>query len=220
MIRVLVADDHPVVRQGLCSMLAAAPDLEVVGDAKDGAEAVARTIETDPDVVLMDVRMPVRDGIQALREISLTHPRTRVLMLTTFGHENYVAPSQRAGAAGYLLKDVDRSDLLRAIRTVAEGESLWRTSARSAPTGSVISQREYDVLVCMARAMTNREIAHELYISEETVKCHVSHILAKVGAADRAGAVLRAWKQGLLPEDAEIEPAAGSSETVAGSLGW
>ncbi|HVB14777.1 MAG TPA: response regulator transcription factor [Candidatus Dormibacteraeota bacterium] len=199
MIRVLVADDHPVVRQGLCAMLAAEPDLEVVGDVGDGGEAVARTLATRPDVVLMDVQMPVLDGIEALKEIMRLSPATKVVMLTTFGHENYVVPSFKAGAAGYLLKDVDRSELTDAIRRVAEGESLLELPDDEATAAAAISRRELEVLACMAGEMTNREIAASLFLSEQTVKTHVSHILAKLGASDRSGAVLRAWKRGLLP---------------------
>ncbi|MHB8332439.1 MAG: response regulator, partial [Candidatus Dormibacteria bacterium] len=114
----LVADDHPVVRQGLCAMLAVEPDLEVVADVADGGEAVRLTLETSPDVVLMDVQMPVLDGIEALREILRQRPGSKVVMLTTFGHENYVVPSFRAGALGYLLKDVGRTELVDAIRRV------------------------------------------------------------------------------------------------------
>ncbi|MGH7640127.1 MAG: response regulator [Candidatus Dormibacteria bacterium] len=207
MIRIVVADDHPVVRQGLCAMLAAEPDLEVVGDAGDGAEAVARTLEASPDVVLMDVQLPVMDGIEALREIMRDRPQTRVVMLTTFGHENYAVPSFKAGAAGYLLKDVDRAQLTGAIRRVAQGESLLELPQDQ--TGAPqISRRELEVLACMGEEMTNRQIATRLFLSEETVKTHVSHILGKLGAADRAGAVLRAWKQGLLP----LGPGAASTK--------
>ena len=207
MIRVLVADDHPVVRQGLCAMLEAEPDLSVVADVGDGDAAVATTLELRPDVVLMDVQMPGMDGIQALREILAHSPSTRVVMLTTFGHENYVVPSFRAGAVGYLLKDVSRQELADSIRRVAEGESLLDRPA-STPETAAISDRELEVLGLMAREMTNREIAQRLFLSEHTVKTHVSHILAKLGAVDRAGAVLRACRQGLVPVEQESRPGA------------
>lgn len=211
MIRVLVADDHPVVRQGLCAMLEAEADLEVVADVADGAAAVAATLELRPDVVLMDVQMPVQDGIDALREIMNRCPGSRVVMLTTFGHENYVVPSFRAGAAGYLLKDVSRAELTQVIRRVAAGESLLDRPEAGAEAATV-SQRELEVLSCMAREMTNREIAQRLFLSEHTVKTHVSHILSKLGASDRAGAVLRAWRRGLLPRDLELEPPANQTD--------
>ena len=198
MIRVLVADDHPVVRQGICAILESEADLEVVADVGDGGAAVAKSAELMPDVVLMDVQMPVLDGIQALREILRDRPLTRVVMLTTFGHENYVVPSFKAGAVGYLLKDVGRVELVAAIRRVAAGESLLDRPGGTGGAGP-LSQREIEVLSCMAGEMTNREIAVSLFLSENTVKTHVSHILAKLGAVDRAGAVLRAWKQGLIP---------------------
>ncbi|MGC8473095.1 MAG: response regulator [Candidatus Dormibacteria bacterium] len=201
----LVADDHPVVRQGLCAMLEAEPDLSVVADVGDGAAAVASTLDLQPDVVLMDVQMPGMDGIQALREILGRSPGTRVVMLTTFGHENYVVPSFRAGAVGYLLKDVSRQELADSIRRVAGGESLLERPA-PLPEAASISDRELEVLGLMAREMTNREIAQRLFLSEHTVKTHVSHILAKLGAVDRAGAVLRAWRQGLVPVEQESGP--------------
>ena len=182
-------------------MLEVETDLKVVADVGDGEEAVRATVEHAPDVVLMDVQMPVLDGIEALREILRLRPESRVVMLTTFGHENYVVPSFRAGAVGYLLKDVGRPELVAAIRRVAAGESLLDRPMVSAGD-LLLSQRELEVLSCMAREMTNRDIATTLYLSENTVKTHVSHILAKLGAVDRAGAVLRAWKQGLIPQTA------------------
>lgn len=201
MIRVLVADDHPVVRQGLCAMLDIEPDIEVVADAGDGAEAVAKALETVPDVVLMDVQMAGVDGIEALRQIRHQQPQVKVVMLTTFGHENYVVPSFKAGAQGYLLKDVTRAELIGSIRRVAGGESLLE---RAPAEGRVpVSRRELEVLGCMAAEMSNREIAQRLFLSENTVKTHVSHILNKLGATDRAGAVLRAWRHGLLAEPPE-----------------
>ena len=198
MIRVLVADDHPVVRQGICAMLEIEPDIEVVADVGDGEEAVSRALQDAPDVVLMDVQMAGMDGIEALRRIRSRQPQAKVVMLTTFGHENYVVPSLKAGAMGYLLKDVGRAELIDSIRKVAAGESLLERA--SVAEEVQLSQRELEVLSCMAAEMSNREIAERLFLSENTVKTHVSHILNKLGAADRAGAVLRAWRQGLISD--------------------
>ncbi|HVB54686.1 MAG TPA: response regulator transcription factor [Candidatus Acidoferrales bacterium] len=200
MIRVLVADDHPMVREGIVAMLEVESDLEVVADARDGREAVELAMATSPDVVLMDVQMPGLDGIGALKQLRDRLPATKVVMLTTFGHENYVVPSMRAGAQGYLLKDVGREQLADAIRRVAAGESLLSRSPAAEGAGLTITSRELEVLGCMAREMSNREIGAALHVSENTVKTHVSHILVKLGATDRAGAVLRAWRQGLLPD--------------------
>ena len=205
LIRVLVADDHPVVRQGICAMLEIEPDIEVVADVGDGAEAVERALQDSPDVVLMDVQMAGLDGIEALRRIRSQRPQAKVVMLTTFGHENYVVPSLKAGAMGYLLKDVGRAELIDSIRRVAAGESLLERA--SVAEEVQLSHRELEVLSCMAAEMSNREIAERLFLSENTVKTHVSHILNKLGAADRAGAVLRAWRQGLI-SDAPVPVAA------------
>jgi DNA-binding NarL/FixJ family response regulator len=194
MIRVLVADDHPVVREGICAMLEAEVDLEVVGDVADGEAAVELAMATRPDVVLMDVQMRGLDGIEALKLLRSRLPSAKVVILTTFGHENYLNLSSRAGASGYLLKDVSRDQLTDTIRRVAAGESMMESGSESDP----ISPRELEVLECMAREMSNQEIAVALCISENTVKTHVSHLFGKLGASDRAGAVLRGWRQGLI----------------------
>jgi DNA-binding NarL/FixJ family response regulator len=194
MIRVLVADDHPVVREGICAMLEAEPDLEVVGDAADGEAAVELALVTKPDVVLMDVQMRGLDGIEALKLLRSRLPSAKVVILTTFGHENYLNLSARAGASGYLLKDVGRDQLTDTIRRVAAGESLMVSSSEPDP----LSPRELEVLECLARGMSNQEIAGALCISENTVKTHVSHLLSKLGSSDRAGAVLRGWRRGLI----------------------
>ncbi|HUY57960.1 MAG TPA: response regulator transcription factor [Candidatus Micrarchaeaceae archaeon] len=207
MIRVLVADDHPVVREGIVAMLEVESDLTVVAEAGDGEEAVQLALSSHPDVVLLDVQMPGLDGIEALRRLREQLPATKVLMLTTFGHENYQLLSSRAGAKGFLLKDVSRAELTAAIRRVARGESLMGTSPESESEGTRISARELQVLDCMARELSNREISTTLGISENTVKTHVSHLLGKLGASDRAGAVLRGWRQGLISG-----VAAGSSD--------
>lgn len=202
MIRVLVADDHPVVRQGICAMLEAEPDLEVVGDVSDGAAAVELALATRPDVVLMDVQMDGVDGIAALKRLREVLPSAKVVILTTFGHENYLILSSRAGASGYLLKDVSQEELSNTIRRVAAGERLIGAGADSDP----ISPRELEVLECMSQEMSNQSIAQALGITENTVKTHVSHLLNKLGANDRAGAVLRGWRQGLISSSAVGRP--------------
>lgn len=197
MIRVLVADDHPVVREGICAMLEAELDLEVVGDVGDGQAAVDLALATSPDVVLMDVQMGGLDGIEALKQLQQRLPTAKVVILTTFGHENYQNLSSRAGASGYLLKDVSRDKLTDTIRRVAAGESLIDPGLATS-TSSALSPRELEVLECLAKELSNLEIADTLCISENTVKTHVSHLLNKLGASDRAGAVLRGWRQGLV----------------------
>lgn len=177
-------------------MLEVEPDLAVVAEAANGLEAVERALATAPDVVLLDVQMPGLDGIEALRRLRERLPSTKVLMLTTFGHENYLILSSRAGASGFLLKDVSRSELADAIRRVAAGESLIEVEAES--ESGRISTRELEVLECMARGLSNREISAALSISENTVKTHVGHLLGKLEAPDRAGAVLRGWRKGLI----------------------
>lgn len=200
MIRVLVADDHPVVQHGLCQMLELEEDIEVVGRASDGAEAVAQAHEQHPDVILMDVQMPNLDGIEALRQIRQSEPDAHVIVLTTYRNEDYVFPSLQAGASGYLLKDTTREELAGAIRTVAAGESLldpeWvSTKASEVPA---LTARERDVMRLMADGRNNAEIAQTLFVSENTVKTHVSNILVKLGCRDRAAAVLTAWRRHLL----------------------
>ena len=200
MIRVLVADDHPVVQHGLCQMLELEEDIQVVGRAGDGAEAVAQAREQHPDVILMDVQMPNVDGIEALRQIRQSEPDARVIVLTTYRNEDYVFPSLQAGASGYLLKDTTREELAGAIRSVAAGESLldpeWlRTKPSELPA---LTARERDVLRLMADGGSNAEIALTLFVSENTVKTHVSNILVKLGCRDRAAAVLTAWRRHLL----------------------
>jgi DNA-binding NarL/FixJ family response regulator len=213
-IRVLVADDQALVRGAFRMLLESAPDLEVVGEATTGVEAVAVTRETCPDVVLMDVRMPVMDGIQATREIlsdELT-ASVRVLVLTTFDLDEYVYEALRAGASGFLLKDTDPEDLLAAVRVVAAGDALLAPSvtrrliaefARRPGLGpsadlSVLTEREREVLVLVARGMSNAEIAEELFISPATSKTHVSRIMMKLDARDRAQLVAMAYGSGLV----------------------
>jgi two-component system, NarL family, response regulator LiaR len=198
-IRVLVADDHPVVRHGLCTMLEIEDDIVVVGRAADGEEAVAQALAVRPDIILMDVQMPNVDGIEAMRRIRARDPEARVIVLTTYRDEDYIFPSLRAGARGYLLKDASREELAEAIRAVHRGESLLdpqmadAVKAREGLTG-----RELEVLELMAGQNSNAQIAEKLFVSENTVKTHVSNILAKLGCNDRAAAVLTAWKRHLI----------------------
>jgi DNA-binding NarL/FixJ family response regulator len=198
-IRVLVADDHPVVRQGLCTMLELEDDIEVVARAADGEEAVMMARREHPDITLLDVQMPVLDGIEALRRIRSDDPEARVIVLTTYRNEDYIFPSLRAGARGYLLKDASREELTGAIRAVAAGESLLDPDmVDAAKDDGGLTTRELEVLSLMADGHNNAQIATTLYVSENTVKTHVSKIFAKLGCRDRAAAVLLAWKRHLL----------------------
>lgn len=202
MIRVLVADDHPVVRHGLCTMLDIEDDIVVVGRAGDGEEAVEQFRQTRPDITLMDVQMPNVDGIEALRRIRAEDPDARVIVLTTYRNEDYIFPSLRAGAQGYLLKDASRDELAAAVRKVYEGQSLLdpevAETVSNAPRQTPLTTREIEVLTLMADQKNNAQIAERLFVSENTVKTHVSNILAKLGCSDRASAVLTAWKQRLI----------------------
>ncbi|MEV7415308.1 response regulator transcription factor [Streptomyces sp. NPDC089919] len=217
-IRVLVVDDLAMIRAGFGALLDAQPDIEVVGEAGDGEEAIARCAEHRPDVVLMDVRMPVLDGLAATRRLLDPPPgdpyRPRVLMLTTFDIDDYVYDALAAGASGFLLKDAPPADLVQAVRVVAAGEALLAPRVtrrliegfvRSRPPvrtaeGRVhgLTPRETEVLVLVARGRSNAEIAGELYLAEQTVKTHVSRILDKTGARDRAQAIVFAYESGLV----------------------
>ncbi|MCA2229355.1 response regulator transcription factor [Nonomuraea sp. NEAU-L178] len=205
MIRLLVVDDHPVVRDGLSSMFARDPDFEVVGEAADGAEAVRLAETLRPDVVLMDLRMPGMDGVRATRELVGRGNGARVLVLTTYNTDSHVLPAIEAGATGYLLKDAPRDELLRAVRATARGEAVLAPSAaallmsrvRSSASG-LLSQRELEVLHLVAAGGTNREAAAQLFITEATVKSHLLNIYGKLGVGDRAAAVTEAFNRGLL----------------------
>jgi NarL family two-component system response regulator LiaR len=212
-IRILIADDHAVVREGLGAMIAAQPDLKLAGAAANGQEAVrlARTLQ--PDVILLDLVMPVKDGLQAILEIRQTNPAARVLVLTSYADDEKVFPAIKAGALGYLLKDTPREQLLQAIRDVAQGRaSLHPEIALKVmgeinrpsdlpPTSEPLTERELETLRLIARGLSNQEIAETLYLHERTVAKHVGSILSKLHLANRTQAALYALKRGL----AELE---------------
>jgi DNA-binding NarL/FixJ family response regulator len=215
-VRIVVADDHQVVRSGFAGLLGTQPDFTVVGTAEDGAEAVRVCKETSPDVVLMDVRMPGTDGIEATRQ--LTSPgsdRPRIVILTTFDLDEYVYDALRAGASGFLLKDVTAEQLFHAVRVIAAGEALLaptvtrrlisefarqrpRTDSSHAAGLATLTPRETQVLRLVAEGLSNPEIAARLVLTEQTVKTHVSRVLAKLGLRDRTQAVVTAYETGLV----------------------
>jgi DNA-binding NarL/FixJ family response regulator len=214
-IRVLLADDQVLVRTGLRTILEDAGGFDVVGEAADGAEAVERSSALHPDVVLMDVRMPNLDGIEATRRIRATAHPPRVLVLTTFDLDEYVYAGLRAGASGFLLKDALAADLASAIRVVVAGDAVVAPSATrrlierfldagrlleedAAQRLAELTEREREVLALLARGMSNLEVAEQLYLSEGTVKTHVSHLLRKLGLRDRVQAVVLAYETGLI----------------------
>jgi DNA-binding NarL/FixJ family response regulator len=217
-IRVVVADDQGMVRSGFSTLLNAQPDIEVVGEAANGQEAVERAAGLRPDVILMDVRMPVLDGLQATRRITAL-PVTpagppKILILTTFDLDDYVYEALRAGASGFLLKDASAGELATAVRVVAAGDGLLapgvtrrliaefaRMGAPRVPAGrklGELTERETEVLALVARGMTNAEIAAHLFVAEQTIKTHVSRVLMKLGLRDRAQAVVFAYENGLV----------------------
>ncbi|MBL1069129.1 response regulator transcription factor [Streptomyces sp. 7-21] len=207
-IRVLVVDDHQVVRRGLRTFLEIQDDIEVVGEAADGAEGVALAGELSPDVILMDVKMPGTDGVEALRGLSERGSPARVLVVTSFTEQRTVIPALRAGAAGYVHKDIDPDALAAAVRAVHAGHVLLQPEVASAllaqetpggPGGraGTLTEREREVLALIARGRSNREIARALVLSEKTVKTHVSNILMKLDLADRTQAALWAVRHGL-----------------------
>ena len=212
-IRVLIADDQALVRSGFRLVVETRPDLEVVGEAEDGEEAVRRTLELEPDVVLMDVRMPGLDGIEATRRIVAAGAAARILVLTTFDLDEYVYAAVRAGASGFLLKDVRPGDLVDAIRLVAGGNALLGPSVTrrllerfaddpesgaAAESVSALTGREREILRLLASGLSNAEIAELLVLGETTVKTHVSSILRKLGVRDRVQAVIVAYDAGLV----------------------
>jgi DNA-binding NarL/FixJ family response regulator len=213
-IRVLIADDQALVRAGFRVLIDSAPDLEVVGEAGDGREAVALARSQKADVVLMDVRMPVLDGLAATRELTAAGDAPRIIILTTFDIDEYVFEALRAGASGFLLKDTEPAELLAAVRVVAAGDALLAPSVtrrlieefatrpdphRTPPEAlEVLTGREREVLVLVARGLSNAEIATELFISPATAKTHVSRVMMKLGARDRAQLVVTAYETGLV----------------------
>jgi DNA-binding NarL/FixJ family response regulator len=206
-IRLLIADDHPVVRDGLSGMFSGDDGFEVVGEAANGAQAVTLACALEPDVLLMDLRMPEMDGVAAIAELARRKVAARVLVLTTYDTDSDVVRAVEAGATGYLLKDSPRGDLLRAVRAAARGEAALSPSVATrllgqvrAPAQEPLSQRELEVLELVARGATNREAAAKLFISEATVKTHLLHIYAKLGVSDRAAAVAEAFHRGLLQQ--------------------
>lgn len=207
-VTLVVVDDHPVVRDGLRGMFTAAPGFEVLGEAADGVDALAVVGELDPDVVLMDLRMPGGGGVAAIAELTRRGARAKVLVLTTYDTDSDTLPAIEAGATGYLLKDAPREELFAAVRAAADGRSvlspavasrlMTRVRTPTAPADAVLSAREREVLVLVAKGTTNREIAAELFISEATVKTHLTHIFAKLGTKDRAAAVAVGYDRGVL----------------------
>ena len=223
---VVVADDQAVVRQGFAAILDSAPDLDVVGQACNGAELLDLVAQHQPDVAVVDVRMPVLDGIAATARITAEHPGTRVLVLTTFDLDEYVYDALRAGASGFLLKDVTAARLVEGVRLVGDGSMLlgpnvtrrlvadFAAPARStvpAPGLDNLTRREREVLLTIARGLSNIEIADELFISEGTVKSHVSEILRKLGCRDRVQLVIVAYESGLVESVADVAGSAGTA---------
>jgi DNA-binding NarL/FixJ family response regulator len=204
-IRILIVDDHPVVRDGLRGMLAGDPDLEVVGEASDGAKALDVVERLHPDVILMDLRMPGLGGAPAIRALGERGSPARVLVLTTYDSDSDVVPALEAGATGYLLKDTPRNELVRAIRAAAQGGAVLAPSVATRlvsqlrePARDTLSERELEVLGLIAQGETNRGAAARLFISEATVKTHLLHIYEKLEVNDRAAAVAAAYERGLL----------------------
>jgi NarL family two-component system response regulator LiaR len=211
-IRVVIVDDHAVVREGLRTYLDLSDEIEVIGEARNGREAVDRAKSLHPDVMLMDLLMPEMDGIAATRAVKEASPATNVIVLTSFTDDEHIMPALRAGATGYLLKDVSAADLVRAIEGANRGqaqlhpdvarklmEQVSQPHRTEEPPGAALTPRELEVLRLIASGMSNKEIARELVLNERTVKGHVSNILSKLGLADRTQAALYAVREGIVP---------------------
>jgi DNA-binding NarL/FixJ family response regulator len=213
MISVVVVDDDQLVRSGVKMILETAPDIAVIGEASDGEEAIRLVSKSRPDVVLMDVRMPGTDGIEATRRLTTVAPECRIAILTTFEHDEYVFEALRAGASGFLLKRIPPDDLIAAVRTLAAGDALLspsvtrrlievfarRATGRAESAGlERLTDREREVLIELATGASNAELAEALFISEETVRTHVKRVLSKLGLRDRAQAIVLAYESGLV----------------------
>jgi DNA-binding NarL/FixJ family response regulator len=209
MIRVLVVDDHPVVRHGLMAILRWEQDIELVGEAADGAEAVRMILDHQPDVVLLDLRLPQLSGVEVMRRVRGKAPGTRFLVLTTYDTDEYIAPALAAGANGYLLKDVEPDELSRGIHALMQGGAALEPKVAAHVLGHLaddeagdgLSEREMDVLRLLPSGSSNKTIAAQLGLSENTVKSHISHLFSKLGVQSRAEAVSAAMQRGLLPID-------------------
>lgn len=206
LLRVLVVDDHPVVRSGLVALIDAQPDLSVVAEASDGPGALRETMMSDPDVVLMDLRMPGGDGVTATAEITRARPATRVLVLTTYDTDADILRAVEAGATGYLLKDVTAERLVDAVRAAARGETVLAAPVAARlmqrmrrPESETLTSRELDVLRSAARGLSNSEIGRDLHIGSATVKSHLIRVFAKLGVESRTAAVTVAMERGILP---------------------
>lgn len=207
-IRIVIADDHPVVRAGLQDMLRSQPDFEIVGEASNGVEAVTLVAQVQPDVVLMDLRMTLLDGAAATAQIHTQQGKTAVLVLTSYESNADILRAIEAGAMGYLLKDAKMEELFTAVRTVAQGKAVFAPTVATRvlhqvrkPSGAALSAREVEVLTLVARGASNKEIARAMYLSEATVKSHLLHLFAKLAVSDRTAAVTAALERGLLHLD-------------------
>ena len=209
-IKVLIVDDHTVVRGGLVAMLGRQSDITVVGEAKNGLEAVEKSQELDPNIILMDLRMPEMDGVEAMRQIRVKNPDSKFIVLTTYDSDEYIFDAIEAGAKGYLLKDATREEIFEALRAVHRGESLIQPGvaarvldrfaqlSRESTPASVLSEREFEVLQAIAKGGGNKEIASRLSISESTVKTHVTNIFQKLDVTSRTDAVTQALQRGII----------------------